>query len=288
MRPQNLRTKIFLYSGLAKETQEVQAMLGSLLSGQTTNAKLISKNDEIQKRLLFGKKFTREEIFSIYRKVVDEILQKMPDGLVSVDVYYAEGTKAENLIEQAREVSGWGKNIIVKLPLDNEGMKAAEKLVKEKIKISMNHCFSPEQAAAVYRITQGASPGQVYISPRVERLDYSGTNGMDLVKNILEMYKHGDGHVAVLSTDIGTIDHFMCSLAYGADVISAPLRILKVWYDRGMPPPGESYLYQPEDLRPLPSEEIDLEKHWEEYHIEHELTQMSIQEAFSHWRKLVG
>lgn len=286
MRPQNLKTEIFLYSGLARETQEALAMLG-FLDGQTTNAKLISKNEEIQKPLSLSKKFTREEIFSIYKKVVDEIFRLVPDGYVSADVYYDENTRAEDLIYQAKKASGWGKNIIVKLPLDNEGMKAAEKLVKEKIKISMNHCFSQEQAAAVYSATRGARPGQVFVSPRIERLDYGGVNGMDLVKNVLEMYKKGDGHVTVLSTDVGTIDHFLCSLFYGVAVISAPLRILKVWYDRGMPQPRENYAYEPEELRPLPYEEIDLNAPWEKYNIQHEMTQMSIQEAFSHWRELI-
>lgn len=286
MRPQNLNTEIFLYSGLVQETREALSMLG-FLDGQTTNAKLISKNEEIQKSLSLSKKFTREEIFSIYKKAVDEIFRMIPEGHVSADVYYDENTRAEDLLQQAKKVSGWGKNVIVKLPLDNEGMKAAEKLVKEKIKISMNHCFSQEQAAAVYGATQGAKPGQVFVSPRIERLDYGGVNGMDLVKNILEMYKKGDGHVTVLSTDVGTIDHFLCSLFYGVAVISAPLRILKVWYDRGMPLPRENYAYEPEELRPLLYSDIDLNAPWEKYNIQHEMTQMSIQEAFSHWRELI-
>ncbi len=285
MRPENLNTKIVLYSGQASDTKDALSLLG-FLDGQTTNIKLISKNREIQERLNFMKKFTREEIFSLYKKYTAEIVAILPDKPISLDIYSDENTQAQDMISQAKEMHLWFQNAVIKFPITHEGILAAQWAVKLEMNITMNHCFSQEQAAAVYVATLGAKKGQVLISPRVERLDYSGANGMDLVKNIIEMYKNGDGHVGVLTTDIGTIDQFLYSISLGVDCISSPLRIIKVWAQKGMPVP-QNYNYISEDLRPIAYRQIDLDKSWEAYDIAHELTQISAQESFSIWRTLL-
>ncbi len=285
MRPENLNTKIVLYSGQASDTKDALNLLG-FLDGQTTNIKLISKNREIQERLNFMKKFTKEEIFSSYKKYTAEIVAILPDKPVSLDIYSDQNTQAQEMISQAKDMRQWFKNAVIKFPITREGLTAAQEAVKLGMDITLNHCFSQEQAAAVYAATLGAKKGQVLISPRIERLDYSGANGMDLVKNIIEMYKNGDGHVGVLSTDIGTIDHFLYSISLGADCISSPLRILKVWAQKGMPI-SQNYNYISEDLRPIAYRQIDLNQAWDAYDIAHELTHISAQESFSVWRTLL-
>lgn len=285
MRPENLKTKIVLYSGQASDTKDALSLLG-FLDGQTTNIKLISKNREIQDRLSRLKKFTKSEFFSLYRKYTEEIIAILPDKPISLDFYFDQETQAQEMVSQAQEINSWFDNAVIKFPITHEGLMAAQEAVKLGINISMNHCFSQEQAAAVYVATAGARKGQVLISPRIERLDYSGVNGMDLVKNIIEMYKSGDGHIGVLSTDIGTIDHFLCSISLGVDYISAPLRILNVWAQKGMPAP-QNYTYNSEDLHTIDYQQIDLNKSLEEYDISHELTDISAQESFSIWRTLL-
>lgn len=285
MRPESLKTNIVLYSGQASDTKDALSLLG-FLDGQTTNIKLISKNKEIQERLNLLKKFTKEEIFSLYKKYTAEIVAILPDKPISLDIYSDENTQAQEMISQAKEMSLWFKNAVIKFPITHEGLLAAQEAVKLRMSITLNHCFSQEQAAAVYAATLGARKGQVLISPRIERLDYSGANGMDLVKNIIEMYKSGDGHVGVLSTDIGTIDHFLYTISLGADCISAPLRIIKVWIQKGIPIP-KNYNYITEDMRPIAYRQIDLNQSWEAYDIVHELTQISAQESFSVWRTLL-
>jgi|SRR3989344_1678931 len=285
MRPENLRTKIVLYSGQASDTKDALGLLG-FLDGQTTNIKLISKNHEIQERLNFMKKFTKSEFFLLYKKYTEEIIAILPDKPISLDFYFDQNTQAQEMISQAQEMRQWFKDAVIKFPITHEGLIASQEAVKQGMNITMNHCFSQEQAAAVYVATLGAQKGQVLVSPRIERLDYTGVNGMDLVKNIIEMYKNSDGHVGVLSTDIGTIDQFLYSISLGVDYISSPLRIINVWVQKGMPVP-QNYNYISEDLRPIAYRQIDLDKSWEAYDIAHELTQISAQESFSIWRTLL-
>jgi transaldolase len=96
MRPQNLKTKIFLDSGDPAETKEIINLLG-FLDGQTTNPTLISKNPYAKERFERGEKFSKQEIYDFYRKVVTDIARLISNGSISIEVYACASTKAEEM-----------------------------------------------------------------------------------------------------------------------------------------------------------------------------------------------
>lgn len=286
MRPENLKTKIFLDGGDVNETKDVLHFFG-FLDGQTTNPTLISKNPEAQKRIQEGKKFSKEEVYEFYKNVVKQISDYIPKGSVSVEVYSDKRTRAFVMLNQAKEMFRWIPNAHIKFPVTSEGLKAAEVAVQLDLRVNMTLCFTQEQAAAVYAATRGAKKGQVFVSPFVGRLDDRGENGMDLVKNILEMYKKGGQHVEVLAASVRTIEHFLYALSLGSESITAPLKILKEWKDGGMQIP-QNYLYDAKNLKPISYQEIDLNKSWKEYNIQHELTDIGIEKFSADWNGLIG
>lgn len=285
MKPQNLKTKIFLDSGDPKETKEVLATLG-FLDGQTTNPSLIAKNPEAKKRLAEGKKFTLEEVYGFYKTIVGEISNVIPNGSVSIEVYADKGTRAEEMLKQGKEMFSWIPNAHIKFPIATEGLKAAELAVKEGLRVNMTLCFTQEQGAAVYAATLGAKKGQVFISPFIGRLDDKGLKGVDLVKNIIEMYKSGDGHVEVLAASARNIDHFYYSMSLGTDIITAPKKILDEWYQKKMLFP-KNYIYYSRELKPMPYRQISLDKPWQEYDIRHELTDAGVEKFSADWKSLI-
>ena len=115
MKPQNLKTRIFLDGGDPAETKEIMNLLG-FLDGQTTNPTLFAKNPETRKRLEQGGKYTSNEVFDFYRLVVNTISDLIPDGSVSVEVYADSTTKAETMLRQGREMFSWIPNAHIKFP----------------------------------------------------------------------------------------------------------------------------------------------------------------------------
>src|SRR3989338_5114309 len=286
MRPENLKTKIFLDGGDPKETREIIELLG-FLDGQTTNPTLIAKNPEAKARLARGEKFTEKEIYDFYRGVVQELSVLIPEGSVSIEVYSDKNTSAQAMIDQGKAMYEWIPNAHIKLPTTATGLAAAQRIVQEEIRVNMTLCFTQAQAAAVYGATQGAQKGQVFISPFVGRLDDKGENGMDLIKNILQMYKAGDGHIEVLTASVRTMEHFMYALALRSDIITAPAKILREWAEKGMPIPAADYVYQVERLKPIPYQNMMLTNPWREYNISHELTDTGIERFAADWDSLI-
>lgn len=286
MRPQNLKTRIFLDGGDPDETRALLDQLG-FLDGQTTNPTLIGKNPEARKRLEQGKKFTDQEILGFYRGVVTTISNLLPDGFVSVEVFADQMTAAETMLRQGREMFSWVSNAHIKFPSSREGLKAAEQAVKEGMRVNMTLCFSQAQAAAVYSATLGARRGDVFVSPFVGRLDDRGRNGMDVVGNIIAMYKLGDGHVEVLTASVRNLDHLLFALKLGSDIVSAPYEILTAWGEQGMPIPAGEYVYRAKDLKPIPYHEVSLLKPWQEYDISHDLTEKGMERFSADWNALI-
>ncbi len=287
MRPTDLKTKIFLDSGDPNETKEVIKLL-SFLDGQTTNPTLITKNPAAQKRLQEGKTFSKKEIYDFYKGVVTEISNLIPAGSDSIEVYSDLKTTDEEMFAQGKKMYTWIPNAHIKYPTTESGLSAAEKSTKENMRVNMTLCFSQDQAAAVHAATVGAKKGQVFVSPFVGRLDDINENGMDLIKNIIEMYKMGGSHVEVLSASIRTMDHFLCSLYLGADIITAPYKILKEWGDSGMPMPKDDYTYDQKNLKPISYKTINLMYKWQEFDVSHELTTQGIEKFSKDWNALVS
>jgi transaldolase len=286
MRPQNMKTRIFLDGGNQEETKRIKKLLG-FLDGQTTNPTLISKNPEVRKRLEKGLKFSEQEMLDFYRDVVKTISGLIPQGSVSVEVYADAFTSADTMLQQGKEMFSWIPNAHVKFPTSLEGLKAAERAVNERLRVNMTLCFTQEQAAAVYAATRGAKKGQVFVSPFIGRLDDRGENGMDVIDNIIRMYGKGDGHVEVLTASVRNIDHFLYALRLGSDIITAPYEVLQTWGEKGMLMPGDTYKYDVKSLRPIPYREIELGKKWKDYDIRHELTDKGMERFSADWNALI-
>lgn len=286
MRPEDLKTRIFLDGGDPGETKEIIKILG-FIDGQTTNPTLISKNPEVHERLQKGDKFGKEEMYGFYQDVVKEASSLIPGGSISIEVYADLSTKAEQMLKQGREMFAWISNAHIKYPSSQEGFKAAELAVREGLRVNMTLCFRQEQAAAVYAATSGAKKGDVFVSPFIGRLDDRGENGMNLIANLLKMYKKGDGHVEVLTASVRNYDHMMYALQLGSDIITAPFKVLKAWGEKGLPVPGNDYVYRAGNLKEIPYKEIDLEKKWHEYDIAHDLTDKGMERFSEDWNSLI-
>lgn len=287
MKPEKLKTRIFLDGGDPEETREILRTLG-FLDGQTTNPTLISKNPEARRRLEKGEKFSQEEIFGFYRQVVRKISDLIPRGAVSVEVYADPQTPAEAMVRQGQEMFSWIPNAHIKFPSSREGLKAAEAVVGKGLRVNLTLCFSQEQAAAVYAATRKAKKGDVFVSPFIGRLDDRGENGMDLISNILRLYQKGDGHVEVLTASVRTMDHLLYALKLGSDIITAPFDILKHWGDQGLPLPGPTYIYNKGELKDIPYRDMKLDKNWLEYDLTHDLTTKGMEKFSQDWKAMIS
>lgn len=300
---QSLKSKIFLDGGNPNETKEVINLLG-FLDGQTTNPTLISKNPKAKEKLDKGGKFTKEELLEFYKNIVQKISLLIPDCSVSIEVPADKNTSSQEMLRVGREMFSWIHNAHIKFPTNIEGLIAAEQAVKEKIRVNMTLCFSQQQAAAVYAATRQTSLPKdslngfknVFVSPFIGRLDDKGENGMDLIKNIIEMYKASDHHVAVLAASIRNLNHFLCALSLGSDIITAPFEILKEWAEKGLPIPDNDFTYNQSNLKKIPYQQLDLNeqvlsfgnKDGHEFNINHELTDAGIEKFSSDWNSLVN
>ncbi|NCQ19031.1 MAG: fructose-6-phosphate aldolase [Ignavibacteria bacterium CG_4_8_14_3_um_filter_37_9] len=188
--------KIFIDTASIKEIREA-ASLG-LLDGVTTNPSLVAKE---------GKNF---------RAMLDEILA-IVDGPVSAEVI---ATDYEGILKEGRELAAIHKNIVVKVPLIKEGLKAVRTLSSEGVKTNVTLCFSPAQALLA------AKAGASYISPFVGRLDDISHNGMQLIEEIVQIYRNYDYQTEVLVASIRHPLHFVEAALIGADVCTMPFSVI--------------------------------------------------------------
>jgi len=286
MRPENLKTRIFLDGGDPDETREIINLMG-FLDGQTTNPTLISKNPIARQHIERRDKFSKAEILQFYRGVVEEISALIPHGSISVEVYADFSTTAEEMLHQGKEMFSWIPNAHIKFPTVQEGLKAAEKAVKNGLRVNMTLCFTQEQAAAVYAATNCSKRGQVFVSPFIGRLDDKGENGMDVISHIIKMFQKGDGHVEVLTASVRNIDHLLYALKLGSDIITVPFNVLKEWVERKLPIPEDNYVYNQKNLKSIPFKDIDITKNWQNYDIRYELTDKGIERFSSDWNALI-
>lgn len=286
MRPKNLNTKIFLDSGDPSETRRMISLLG-FLDGQTTNPSLIAKNPNAVARLARGEKFSKQEVLDFYKGVVTEISSLIPHGSVSVEVYADLSTTMEEMLKQAREFDEWIPNAHIKFPSNAAGLAAAHTAVTEGMRVNMTLVFTQEQAAAVHAATLGAKKGDVFLSPFVGRLDDRGENGMDLIKNSVQMYHAVESHVEVLTASVRSLDHFLYALALESDCITAPASVLEQWVEKGLAIPPAAYPYDDRGLTPIPNLSLDLTRPWSDYRLEDELLTKGIERFASDWNHLI-
>jgi len=307
-------SKIFIDGGDPEETREADTILKKAghvgVEGQTTNPTLIIKNVKLkmknEERIPHGKAVAE------YRRIVTEMARETK-GPISIQVLGGADMTVEDMLHQARDRATWIPNAVVKFPCTKNGLAATEIFCQEG-PVNITLTFSQEQAAAVYVATK-AHNYDVFVSPFVGRLDTRGEKGMDVVANILEMYRkfgdgsastHGEldsinrgestrgGHVKVLTASVRTIEHVMFALWLKSDVISIPLKVLKDWAqpspDSGHTPfqtPGEDYFYDAPGLTEIPYREMTLDKEWKEYDITHDLTDHGLAKFWEDWKARV-
>lgn len=275
------KSKILVDGGDPKETEQIRSLLG-FVDGQTTNPSLIAKNPEVKRLVSSGHTLTEEEEAAEYRKIVEAISPLVGDAGVSIEVFSDLDTTAEKMLKQGREMFTWIPNAYIKYPCTSEGLKAAQRSVAEGIRVNITLCFSQQQAAAVYAATKGTQSA-VYVSPFVGRLDDIGQNGVDLLKNIRQMFAASDHHVWMLAASIRNVEHLLYSFHVGAELVTAPAKILEQWAEQGMPLPDENFSYKAVGSE-IPYERLDLDKPLEQFNIDHELTTKGIQKFVSDYR----
>jgi transaldolase len=188
--------KFFIDTADIKEIREAAAM--GLVDGVTTNPSLVAKT---------GRKF---------RDVLVEICDVVK-GPVSAEV---TATQYEPIMREARELAALRGNVVVKIPLIPEGLKAVRTCADEGIKVNVTLCFSATQALLA------AKAGASYISPFVGRLDDIATDGMQLIGEILEIYNNYDFKTEVLVASVRHPMHVQQAARMGAHVATCPFSVL--------------------------------------------------------------
>jgi transaldolase len=278
------KTKILVDGGDPEETKRVKQLIG-FVDGQTTNPSLIAKNPEVKRLVESGQRLSAEQERAEYRKIVNAISPLVGDAGVSIEVFADLNSTADEMLKQGRDMSTWIPNAYIKYPCTTEGLKAAKQSVAEGIRVNITLCFSQQQAAAVYVATKG-SRAPVYVSPFVGRLDDIGQNGVDLVGNIKRMYAQGDGHVHVLAASIRNLPHLMYAFHVGAELATVPTKVLEEWARQGMPLPDANFSYKPVG-KEIPYENVDLNRPWEQYDLQHELTRKGIQKFVADYESTI-
>jgi transaldolase len=188
--------KFFLDTANIDEIKQAAEM--GLIDGVTTNPSLVAKE---------GKPFI---------DVIKEICNVI-DGPVSAEV---TALKADEILEQARRLADIHKNVVVKVPLIPEGLKAVRVLTAEGIKTNVTLCFSANQALLA------AKAGATYISPFVGRLDDITHIGMDLIADIRLIYDNYDFDTQILTASIRSPLHVLEAARIGSDVATVPFKVI--------------------------------------------------------------
>ena len=189
--------KIFIDTANLDEIKEA-ASLG-VLDGVTTNPSLVAK-----------------EGHKDFRGMLEKICE-MVDGDISAEVV---STDYNGILTEGRELAKIHHNIVVKVPLIKEGLKAVKTFAEEGIRTNVTLCFSPSQALLA------AKAGAYIISPFVGRLDDISHNGMELIAQIVTIYRNYNIQTQVLAASIRHPLHFVDSAMLGADIGTMPFNVI--------------------------------------------------------------
>ncbi len=185
------------------DIQEIEIGLEwGMVDGVTTNPSLIAQQ---------GKS---------YLPTVQEIARLVP-GPVSGEVL---ATDYEGMLDQGRRLAGLAENVVVKVPLGPPGLRAVRTLAGEGIKSNVTLCFSAAQALLA------GKAGAAYISPFIGRLDDVGQDGMQLIEEVVEIYRHYDFETEVLVASVRHPMHVVQSAEIGAGVVTLPFKVLEKLY----------------------------------------------------------
>jgi transaldolase len=188
--------KLFIDSGNLKEIEALMPL--GIIDGITTNPTLLSKEKGDPREIL---------------KKICELVK----GPVSAEVVT---TTTQEMLKEGRELAKIDPHIVVKVPLTKDGIKACKTLSGEGIKVNVTLCFSPAQALIAAKV------GATYISPFVGRLDDIATPGMELVRDIVEIYANFNFKTEVLVASTRGPMHIVEAARMGADICTCPPAVI--------------------------------------------------------------
>jgi len=189
--------KIFLDTANVEHIKEANEL--GVICGVTTNPSLIAKE---------GKDFV---------EVVKEITG-IVDGPISAEVI---GLEASEMVKEARELAKIHKNIIIKVPMTKDGLKAVKILTSENIKTNVTLIFSATQALLAARA------GATYVSPFLGRLDDIGTDGLNLIRDIVEIFEVHGIETEIIAASIRHPIHALECAKIGADIGTMPYSVIE-------------------------------------------------------------
>lgn len=169
-----------------------------VINGVTTNPSLISKE--------------KTEPVALFKEICAIV-----DGPISAEVI---GTKADEMVKEAEDLAKIHENIVVKIPMIEEGLKAVKRLTAAGIKTNVTLIFSPGQALLA------AKAGATYVSPFVGRLDDISHNGLDIVADIQTIYKNYDFDTEIIVASIRNPLHVIEAALIGADIATIPYSVI--------------------------------------------------------------
>lgn len=176
-----------------------KALSWGMLDGVTTNPSLMAKEEQP------------------FEDLAKEICKLVP-GPVSLETV---ATSAQDMVKEGKELMKYGDNVVVKLPMCIEALQATKMLASEDIPVNMTLCFSPLQGLLA------AKAGAKFISPFVGRLDDVGQNGMQLISDLVNMYKNYHYETEVLVASVRNPIHVVESALMGAHVATIPFKVLE-------------------------------------------------------------
>ena len=188
--------KFFIDTANIDEIKEAHAM--GMVDGVTTNPSLIAKE---------GRDF---------KEVINEICA-IVDGPISAEVISLD---RDGMVREARELAQIHENIVVKIPMTVEGLKAVRQLTEEGIKTNVTLIFSPLQAL------MAAKAGATYVSPFVGRLDDLSQEGMLLVEQLVDIYSNYAFETQIIVASIRNPLHVLDAAMLGADIATIPFNVL--------------------------------------------------------------
>jgi transaldolase len=190
--------KIFIDSANLNEIRKVKAM--GLVDGVTTNPTLIAKEGEKTEPLI--------------RKISKEV-----KGPINVEV---TGTTCEEIVKEAKVMATWGKEIVIKIPITPEGLKAVKILSSEGIHTNVTLLFSPSQAILA------AKAGATYVCPFLGRLDDISFNGLELIRQIRGIYKnYNEIRTKIIVASVRNPIHVIEAGMLGAEIVTIPPTIIE-------------------------------------------------------------
>ncbi len=189
--------KIFIDTADINEIREANRI--GILDGVTTNPSLIAKT---------GKDFN-----SVAKAILAEVKGPVSLEVISLDT--------DGMLKEARELAKLGENVVVKLPMTVDGLKACKALTDEGIKTNVTLIFSSSQALLA------AKAGATYVSPFVGRLDDISEDGMVLVEQIVQIYQNYGYQSEVIVASIRSPMHLVKSCLIGADVSTIPFGVIQ-------------------------------------------------------------